>query len=102
MSDQPQLPPPFADLVGLTAEPTVEQARRLTAALKAVPELQRWLRVQRQLTTRGLLDADHTRKELAPVLECTEQRVSDIASGHLNKAALARKARREAEAAESS
>ncbi|MEU6595294.1 sigma-70 family RNA polymerase sigma factor [Streptomyces sp. NPDC046881] len=99
MSDlPPKLPEPFAALVDLTAEPTTDQARRLTLALKAVPELQRWLRVQRQLTTRGLLDAEHTRKELAPILECSEQRVSDIASGHLNKAALARRARKQTEA----
>ncbi|MGW2951549.1 sigma-70 family RNA polymerase sigma factor [Streptomyces eurythermus] len=91
---EPTLPPPFAALADLTAEPTIEQARRLTAALKAVPDLQKWLRVQRQRTTRGLLDGGRSRKELAPVLECSEQRVSDIASGHLNSAALARKARK--------
>ncbi|MEU7323375.1 sigma-70 family RNA polymerase sigma factor [Streptomyces griseoviridis] len=98
MSDLPQLPEPFAALAGLTAEPTIEQARRLTAALKAVPELQRWLRVQREHTTRGLLDANHTRAELAPILEVSKQRVSDIAAGHLNSAALARRARKAAEA----
>lgn len=89
----PELPAPFAALAHLEAEPTPEQARALTAALKAVPELQRWLRVQRQRTTRGLLDAGRTREELAPILEVSKQRVSDIASGHLNSAALARKAR---------
>ncbi|MFJ6844305.1 sigma-70 family RNA polymerase sigma factor [Streptomyces griseoluteus] len=97
MSDLPQLPEPFAALTGLSAEPTSEQARRLTLALKSVPELQRWLRVQRQLTTRGLLDAGRTRKELTPILEVSEQRVSDIASGHLNSAGLARRARKAAE-----
>ncbi|MFB7574693.1 sigma-70 family RNA polymerase sigma factor [Streptomyces sp. NPDC056165] len=76
------LPEPFAALAGLEAEPTIEQARALTAALKAVPDLQRWLRVQRQKTVRGLLDTGRDRDELAPHLEVTPQRVSDIASGH--------------------
>lgn len=76
------LPAPFAALTDLEAQPTTEQARLLTAALKAVPDLQRWLRIQRQQTVRGLLDSGHDRDELAPILECSKQRVSDIASGH--------------------
>ncbi|MEV5930961.1 sigma-70 family RNA polymerase sigma factor [Streptomyces cellulosae] len=83
-STDPTLPEPFAALAGLTAEPTIEQARALTAALKAVPDLQRWLRAQRQQTVRGLLDSGHDRTELAPVLGVSKQRVSDIASGHIS------------------
>jgi hypothetical protein len=78
----PSLPEPFAALAHLEAAPNIEQARALTAALNAVPDLQRWLRVQRQRTVRGLLDANHTKEELAPHLEVTPQRVADIASGH--------------------
>ncbi|MFF5968218.1 sigma-70 family RNA polymerase sigma factor [Streptomyces collinus] len=80
----PVLPAPFADLAHLAADPTLDQARALTAALKAVPDLQRWLRRQRELTVRGLLDADKTAAELAPVLEVGKQRVYDIASGHIS------------------
>ncbi|MER6979640.1 hypothetical protein [Streptomyces carpinensis] len=76
------LPEPFAALADLEAEATIEQAQRLTAALNAVPDLQRWLRVQRQRTVRGLLDSGRDRDELAPYLEVSPQRVSDIASGH--------------------
>ncbi|MFI9605439.1 sigma-70 family RNA polymerase sigma factor [Streptomyces sp. NPDC052043] len=76
------LPEPFSTLTGLEAEPTIEQARVLTAALNAVPDLQRWLRIQRQKTGRGLLDSGRDRYELAPHLEVTPQRVSNIASGH--------------------
>ncbi|MFF0092728.1 hypothetical protein ACFYSF_22585 [Streptomyces canus] len=97
LPEPPQLPEPFAALDHLTAEPTVDQASALTKALKGVPDLQRWLRVQRQLTTRGLLDGNKTAAELAPVLEVGKQRVYDIASGHLNSAALARKAKAEAD-----
>ncbi|MDX3345930.1 sigma-70 family RNA polymerase sigma factor [Streptomyces sp. ME02-6987-2C] len=79
-----ELPEPFAALADLlTADPTTDQARKLTAALNSVPELQRWLREQRQITVRGLLDANHTAAELAPVLQVSKQRVYDIASGHV-------------------
>ncbi|WP_190122210.1 sigma-70 family RNA polymerase sigma factor [Streptomyces inusitatus] len=88
-----QLPEPFAALAALAGEPTIEQAQLLGRALKDVPALQRWLREQRQVTVRALLDGQHTREDLAPHLEVTPQRVADIASGHLNSAALARKAR---------
>ncbi|MFJ5037975.1 sigma-70 family RNA polymerase sigma factor [Streptomyces parvulus] len=78
-----ELPEPFAALADLAADPTTDQARKLTAALKAVPELQRWLRTQRELTVRGLLDANYTAAELSPVLEVGKQRVYDIAAGHV-------------------
>lgn len=85
--DQITLPEPFTSLAHLEAEPTIDQARALTAALKAVPDLQRWLRVQRQQTVRALLDSGRDRNELAPHLECKPQRVSDIASGHTRRKA---------------
>lgn len=76
------LPEPFTALATLAdGELTIQQARALGQALKAVPELQRWLRQERQRTTRALLDR-HSAKELAPHLEVSEQRVYDIASGH--------------------
>lgn len=77
------LPEPFAALADLASgEPTIQQARALGQALKAVPDLQRWLREQRQRTTRALMDQGHSKEELAPHLEVTPQRVADIASGH--------------------
>lgn len=76
-------PEPFSALADLAdGEPTIEQARALGQALKAVPDLQRWLRQQRQRTTRALLDQGHSKEQLAPHLEITPQRVADIASGH--------------------
>ncbi|MEW2568361.1 sigma-70 family RNA polymerase sigma factor [Streptomyces sp. NPDC047070] len=93
-----ELPAPFANLAHLSADPTVEQVRALTLALKAVPDLQKWLRHQREITTRGLLDGGKTAAELAPVMEVGKQRVYDIASGHVNSATLARRAKAKAEA----
>ncbi|MEV5787755.1 hypothetical protein AB0L42_43465 [Streptomyces sp. NPDC052287] len=53
-------------------------------------------REERQLTVRALLDGPYDRNDLAPYLDVTPQRVSDIASGHRNSAGLARKARAQA------
>ncbi|MFD4315025.1 sigma-70 family RNA polymerase sigma factor [Streptomyces sp. NPDC058548] len=86
--DRTPLPEPFADLVGLAfdpANPTVEQAQALGRALTSVPQLQAWLREQRQLTVRALLDGEDTKETLAPRLELSPQRVADIASGHGRK-----------------
>jgi hypothetical protein len=81
--DHTPLPAPFAALAELAdGEPTIEQAQALGRALKAVPDLQRWLREQRQHTVRALLDGPHTKEDLAPRLEVSPQRVADIASGH--------------------
>ncbi|MFD5788612.1 sigma-70 family RNA polymerase sigma factor [Streptomyces sp. NPDC127037] len=80
--NQPELPAPFADLAHLAAEPTIEQAQALGRALNAVPALQAWLRQQRELTVRALLDGPYTKEDLAPRLEVSPQRVADIASGH--------------------
>ncbi|MFF4388572.1 sigma-70 family RNA polymerase sigma factor [Streptomyces sp. NPDC001552] len=80
--DRIPLPAPFAALADLAGEPTIEQAQALGRALKAVPDLQQWLRDQRQRTLRALLDGPHTKEDLAPRLEISPQRVADIASGH--------------------
>lgn len=87
-----ELPAPFAALAEtLASEPTIEQARLLGQALNSVPALQKWLREQRQVTFRALLDRpDMTKEDLAPHVELSPQRCADIASGHLNTAALAR------------
>ncbi|WP_199570562.1 sigma-70 family RNA polymerase sigma factor [Streptomyces murinus] len=78
-----KLPEPFAALADtLAADPTVERAQILGRALKAVPELQAWLREQRQFTMRALLDGPHDAADLAPRLQLSKQRVHDIASGH--------------------
>jgi hypothetical protein len=47
-----------------------------------VPDLQAWLREQRQLTVCALLRGPLTKEDLAPRLEISPQRVADIASGH--------------------
>ncbi|MFI0827247.1 sigma-70 family RNA polymerase sigma factor [Streptomyces roseolus] len=90
-----ELPAPFAALAEtLEGEPTIEQAIALGEALNSVPALQRWLREQRQATFRALLDRpDMTKEDLAPHVSLSPQRCADIASGHLNTAARARKAR---------
>ncbi|KPI33307.1 hypothetical protein OV450_1395 [Actinobacteria bacterium OV450] len=90
-----ELPAPFAALAEtLGSDPTIEQARLLGEALNSVPALQKWLREQRQATFRGILDGPMTKEDLAPHVGLTPQRCADIASGHLNSAALARKARK--------
>ncbi|MGW3736637.1 sigma-70 family RNA polymerase sigma factor [Streptomyces sp. NPDC005148] len=80
--DRLELPEPFTALADLAGEPTIERAQALGRALKSVPDLQAWLRQQRELTVRALLDGPLTKEDLAPRLEVTPQRVADIASGH--------------------
>ncbi|WP_328434550.1 sigma-70 family RNA polymerase sigma factor [Streptomyces sp. NBC_00425] len=88
--DRTELPEPFAALADLAGDPTIDRAVLLGKALKAVPDLQRWLREERQLTVRALLDGPYDRNDLAPHLEVTPQRVADIAAGHRNAASLAK------------
>lgn len=84
----PQLPEPFRALADLAAGPvTIDHAKALTDALLAIPDLQRWLRAQRQQTVRSLLDEGRTRDEIAPHLQVTPQRVADIAAGHRSTSA---------------
>ncbi|WNI20380.1 hypothetical protein [Actinacidiphila sp. ITFR-21] len=81
--DQPELPAPFAALAELAGEPTVERAQSLGRALKAVPDLAAWIREQRRLTVRALLDMpEHSAKTLSGPLGVIPQRVHDIAGGH--------------------
>ncbi|MCX4550570.1 MULTISPECIES: sigma-70 family RNA polymerase sigma factor [unclassified Streptomyces] len=81
--DRHELPAPFAALAELAGEPTVERAQALGRALKAVPDLSAWIREQRQVTVRALLDMpQHSAKTLSGPLEVTPQRVHDIAAGH--------------------
>ncbi|WP_434593327.1 sigma-70 family RNA polymerase sigma factor [Streptomyces sp. A5-4] len=81
--DRVELPAPFAALAELAGEPTVERAQALGRALNAVPDLAAWIRQQRQLTARALLDMpQHSAKTLSGPLEVTPQRVHDIAAGH--------------------
>ncbi|WTW95430.1 helix-turn-helix domain-containing protein [Streptomycetaceae bacterium NBC_01309] len=80
--DQTPLPEPFEALSDLVGEPTIAQAQALGRALASVPDLQQWLRENRQRTVRALLDSGYDRHELARRLGIGPQRVSDIASGH--------------------
>ncbi|MFC7791366.1 sigma-70 family RNA polymerase sigma factor, partial [Streptomyces cinereoruber] len=89
--DRTPLPRPFAALSPhLEGDPSIHQAEVLSRALKAVPQLQKWLRQSRGRATREVLDGGLTAKEVAPHMNVSVQRVRDIASGHLNSASLAR------------
>lgn len=84
--DHRELPAVFADLARLAeGEATLEQAAALTRALEAVPELQGWLRGQRQRVVSDLM-ATHSREEIGNRIDCKPQRVSDIAAGHRRQA----------------
>ncbi|MFZ3595078.1 sigma-70 family RNA polymerase sigma factor [Streptomyces sp. BH104] len=85
--DKSQLPEPFAHLAGLAeGEATLDQAATLTRALENVPALQRWLKAQRGRVVSELRDDGHSREEIAGRIDCSVQRVSDIASGHSRQA----------------
>ncbi|GAB2717951.1 sigma-70 family RNA polymerase sigma factor [Streptomyces bullii] len=77
-------PEPFAQLVDLTAGPeTIDQAKQLTDALNAIPDLQKWLRVRRQHVVRTLHERDGiSYTDMAPHLGVKPERVSGIARGH--------------------
>ncbi|MEV5472797.1 sigma-70 family RNA polymerase sigma factor [Streptomyces sp. NPDC052207] len=77
-------PSPFTALADLVAGPeSLDQAKRLTDALNAIPELQRWLRESRQHVVRTLHDRDGmSYTEMAPHLGVKPERVSGIARGH--------------------
>ncbi|MFE6743896.1 sigma-70 family RNA polymerase sigma factor [Streptomyces tubercidicus] len=78
------LPEPFRALESLIAGgESADQAKKLTDALAAVPDLQRWLREQRQHVVRTLHERDGMKyTDLAPVMGVTPERVSGIARGH--------------------
>lgn len=82
MDKQP--PPPFEQLAQMvTGKETLDQAVALTAALNATPDLQKWLREQRQRVVRTLHDRDGiSYTDMAPALGVKPERVSGIARGH--------------------
>ena len=77
-------PEPFKQLADLADGPeSIEQAKTLTDALTAVPELQRWLREQRQRVVLTLHERDGmSYTDMAPHLGVKPERVSGIARGH--------------------
>lgn len=77
-------PAPFAQLADLAGDPeTIDQAKRLTEALNAIPDLQKWLREQRQHVVRTLHERDGmSYTDMAPHLGVKPERVSGIARGH--------------------
>jgi len=77
-------PQPFQQLKNLADGPeTLDQAKQLGDALTAIPDLQRWLREQRQRVVRTLHDRDDiSYTDMAPTLKVTPERVSGIARGH--------------------
>lgn len=77
-------PKPFEQLASLTGETeTIEQAKALTEALTAIPDLQKWLREQRQHIVRTLHERDGiSYTDMAPHLGVKPERVSGIARGH--------------------
>ena len=84
MDTSPSPPAPFQQLADLVdGVESIEQAKALTEALAAVPDLQRWLREQRQHVVRTLHERDgFSYTALAPVLGVKPERVSGIARGH--------------------
>jgi DNA-directed RNA polymerase specialized sigma24 family protein len=81
MADAPE---PLQPLEALTEGPeTIEQAKLLTDALGALPDLQRRLRERRQHVVRTLHERDGiSYTDMAPTLGVKPERVSGIARGH--------------------
>ncbi|MFK0182103.1 sigma-70 family RNA polymerase sigma factor [Streptomyces xanthochromogenes] len=77
-------PKPFEQLAHLDGKTeTIEQAKALTEALAAIPNLQKWLREQRQHIVRTLHERDGmSYTDMAPHLGVKPERVSGIARGH--------------------
>lgn len=77
-------PSPFEQLADLVAgNETIDQAVALTQALTAIPDLQKWLREQRQHVVRTLHERDGiSYTDMAPHLGVKPERVSGIARGH--------------------
>lgn len=76
-------PLPFQALEDLAKDPgTIERAKRLTDALNAVPDLQKWLRQLRQDDVRALHEeGGMSYTEIAPHLGVKPERASGIARG---------------------
>lgn len=77
-------PDPFKQLAALAEGPeSLEQAKLLTDALNAAPDLQKWLRERRQHVVRTLHERDGiSYTDMAPHLGVKPERVSGIARGH--------------------
>lgn len=77
-------PAPFEHLADLTAgDENIDQAVALTQALAAIPDLQKWLREQRQHVVRTVHERDGmSYTDMAPHLGVKPERVSGIARGH--------------------
>lgn len=77
-------PAPFEQLADLvTEDESIGQAVALTQALAAIPDLQKWLREQRQHVVRTLHERDGmSYTDMAPLLGVKPERVSGIARGH--------------------
>jgi hypothetical protein len=77
-------PSPFEHLADLTAgDENIDQAVALTQALAAIPDLQKWLREQRQHVVRTVHERDGmSYTDMAPHLGVKPERVSGIARGH--------------------
>lgn len=77
-------PPPFEQIADLVAgDESIDHAVALTQALAAIPDLQQWLREQRQHVVRTLHERDRmSYTEMAPHLGVKPERVSGIARGH--------------------
>jgi len=77
-------PAPFEQLADLVAgHENIDQAVALTQALAAIPDLQKWLREQRQHVVRTLHERDRmSYTDMAPHLGVKPERVSGIARGH--------------------
>lgn len=77
-------PAPFEHIADLAAgDESIDQAVALTQALAAIPDLQKWLREQRQHVVRTLHERDGmSYTDMAPQLGVKPERVSGIARGH--------------------
>jgi len=79
-----ELPAPFGGLARLfEGSETIDQAKLLTEALNTIPDLQKWLRGQRQRVVKTLSQRDGiSYTDMAPRLGVKPERVSGIARGH--------------------
>lgn len=78
--DQP--PPPFGPLARTFDNPDpAKRAQRLGAALDAVPQLQSWLRGERQRAVQEMRDGGASHGDVAKMLGISRARAQQIAEG---------------------
>ena len=77
-------PSPFENLKHLAEQgDATQRAKDVGAALQAIPDLQKWLREQRQQVVLTLHERDGiSYTDMAPALGVKPERVSGIARGH--------------------